>query len=144
MKLCKVEVINGVISCAACGVPFTGPFALSEADLAAIGNDLSKVHRPCATGTGTGRAGGYSVKSAAASTTVQTAADRPAGAMLADYRQCRHRGGVVRSERCSTCRGNVQVKVFACAIHGQCQLSGRVVGVKTCGPGCQEHAAPTG
>lgn len=141
MKFCQVEVIGRAITCRACGIPFSGPFELSEADLAAIGNDLSKVYRPC--GTPTGRAGERAITPAAVSPARPTAGAPPTAALI-DYRQCLHRGELVRSERCSTCRGNVLVKVFACAVHGQCQFSGRVAGVKVCGPDCHEHAAPPG
>ena len=139
MKLCKVDVIDGAVSCAVCGVPFVGTFALSESDLAAIGNDLSKVYRPCGTGTGSA---GRRARAAGTNLASLPMADAPptVTASLTDYRQCLHRGEVVRSERCSTCRGNVLVKVFACAVHGQCQLSARVAGVKVCGPDCREHA----
>ena len=143
MKLCKVEAVDGTITCRACGVPFAGQFAITEAELAAIGGRLDRVFRPC--GTGTGRADGHAVNSGAVSPSTPVADARSIEtAKLVDYRQCLHRGEVARTEHCSTCRGNVLVKVFACAVHGQCQLSARVPGVKVCGPDCHEHAAPTG
>jgi len=143
MKLCKVEVINGAITCAACGVPFAGSFAISASELAAIGGRLERVFRPCQTRTGGAGEPATSLGTVVPPTPI--AGGLPAAsAALVDYRQCLHRGEVVRSERCSTCRGNVLVKVFACAIHGQCQLSGRVAGVKVCGPDCHEHAVPSG
>lgn len=35
---------------------------------------------------------------------------------------CIHRGGELRQQESATCRGNVRVKVFACALHGECTL----------------------
>lgn len=50
---------------------------------------------------------------------------------------CRHRGQQLRLQRCSTCRGNVREKVFACSIHGECQPGNKLPGVKSCG-GCAD------
>lgn len=33
---------------------------------------------------------------------------------------CVHLGPEVRRVACESCRGSVQIKVFACAIHGEC------------------------
>ncbi len=35
---------------------------------------------------------------------------------------CRHRGKMVRSEVCPSCRLGVRLKVFSCAVHGECTL----------------------
>lgn len=44
---------------------------------------------------------------------------------------CAHLGAERRRVQCQSCGGNVQVKVFACAVHGECTLS-KDVGVKVC------------
>ena len=50
---------------------------------------------------------------------------------------CIHRGGVRRAVPCSGCKAAVMVKIFACRIHGECELSGRIPDVKHC-PGCSD------
>jgi hypothetical protein len=50
--------------------------------------------------------------------------------------KCKHRGAVVREERCRSCCGHVQVKVYECAVHGECQLGRKLGGVRTCA-GCE-------
>lgn len=40
----------------------------------------------------------------------------------ADKVPCRHQGTLLRTEVCSTCRGHVRLKVFACGIYGECTL----------------------
>lgn len=35
---------------------------------------------------------------------------------------CSHRGQVTRQIACNSCRGQVAVKVFACAVHGECTM----------------------
>jgi orotate phosphoribosyltransferase len=43
-------------------------------------------------------------------------------------------------ERCPSCRGHVEIKTFACAVHGRCHLSPgkQVAGVRAC-HGCADH-----
>lgn len=53
---------------------------------------------------------------------------------------CRHLGEEVRRQQCGTCRGVVQLKVFACAVHGECTLGKPAPGVKGCCEGCRERA----
>lgn len=48
---------------------------------------------------------------------------------------CQHLGEQLRLQSCQTCSGNVRLKVFACAIHSECQLTPRVAGVRAC-EGC--------
>lgn len=52
---------------------------------------------------------------------------------------CIHRGPALRQEQCATCEGNVGIKIFACAIHGECQFEEKIAGVKSCGQ-CSERA----
>ena len=53
--------------------------------------------------------------------------------------KCIHRGAEhSRLERCETCCGNVRLKIFPCAIHGECSLDqGASV---TCCP-CEDYEA---
>lgn len=46
---------------------------------------------------------------------------------------CVHRGDQVRTQQCKTCSGNVSIKVFACALHGECELANKLKDVKRCG-----------
>jgi hypothetical protein len=55
---------------------------------------------------------------------------------------CIHRGPELRQEPCESCGAGVRIKVFACAIHGECQLDDKIAGLKACG-GCHERAVPT-
>lgn len=45
---------------------------------------------------------------------------------------CIHRGPELRQEPCETCGGGVRIKVFACAIHGECQVDDRIRDLKSC------------
>lgn len=45
---------------------------------------------------------------------------------------CHHRGEAYRLEDCRTCKGKVQIKVFRCEKHGECQIEGYVEGVHVC------------
>ncbi len=47
MPLCHVERIDGALTCACCGVPFSGRFEVTEEDLAKIGGRLDRIRRPC-------------------------------------------------------------------------------------------------
>ena len=64
----------------------------------------------------------------------EAASRLPINQMLA----CVHRGPELRKEPCETCGGGVRIKVFACAIHGECQLDDKIAGVAQCA-GCQER-----
>lgn len=35
---------------------------------------------------------------------------------------CKHRGEEIGRAKCSKCRGNVQVKLYACTLHGKCVI----------------------
>jgi len=52
---------------------------------------------------------------------------------------CRHLGESVRKEACRACRGHVQVKVFACALHGECTL-GRMLQGTACCARCPDYS----
>lgn len=58
---------------------------------------------------------------------------------LSDYSSCQHRGPQLRVDECPTCNGNVKVKVFACAVHVECELANKINGVKFCGA-CRDFA----
>ena len=62
---------------------------------------------------------------------------------LATAGPCEHRGDVLRSEPCKSCCGNVQVKVYECAVHGECQMGSRLVGVRSCA-GCLDSGPVSG
>lgn len=56
-------------------------------------------------------------------------------------RLCIHRGEAIRSELCPSCAGSVKVKVFACAIHGECEMGGKLKHLKRCGVGaCDDYS----
>jgi hypothetical protein len=133
MQFCQVESVDGVLTCRNCGVPFEGPFAITAAELAAIGGRLDRIHRPCGmleqADTGT--------LDPAAGTTSQEPRQPPV-----DYTSCIHRGTELRKQACSSCRGTVNIKIYACAVHGECELSGRLPTVKFCGR-CNERELST-
>lgn len=52
---------------------------------------------------------------------------------LAVMGPCVHLGNQLRTEQCPTCSGSVKVKVFACALHGECELANKLPDVKRCG-----------
>ncbi len=66
----------------------------------------------------------------------EAAARLPLDQLLA----CIHRGPELRQEPCETC-GGVRIKIFACAVHGECQLGDKIVGVKCCGA-CEDRRSP--
>ncbi len=57
---------------------------------------------------------------------------KPMAKPLSRHDQCAHRGGLSRTEQCPSCKGNVQVNILSCAVHGECTLSVKDVGVKRC------------
>ena len=54
------------------------------------------------------------------------------GKQPATNTDCKHRGDELRREQCSSCSGFVQVKVFSCAIHGECTVTKQINSIKTC------------
>lgn len=45
---------------------------------------------------------------------------------------CAHRGNEIRRVECKTCSGTIRIKVFKCAIHGECVISQAIDGIKRC------------
>ncbi len=52
---------------------------------------------------------------------------------------CIHRGPELRQEPCESCGGGIRIKVFTCAIHAECQVDDRLVGLKSCSV-CESRA----
>ncbi len=54
--------------------------------------------------------------------------------LVPNYDQCGHRGDRLRDMSCDSCGGKqTRLKVFACAVHGECSLSRKATGVRYCG-----------
>lgn len=45
---------------------------------------------------------------------------------------CHHRGPELRRVECPTCSGNVQVKVFGCAVFAECTIAKPLPGIQCC------------
>jgi hypothetical protein len=60
------------------------------------------------------------------------------GAELGRTRPCIHRGEARREKQCPTCRGQVRLKVFACALHGECTVA-RAAGGLACCASCLDY-----
>lgn len=54
---------------------------------------------------------------------------------------CIHLGAETRREECTTCQGNVLVKLFACPIHGECSIE-KPMGVQICSV-CKDYQPQT-
>lgn len=54
---------------------------------------------------------------------------------------CRHLGLELRRENCPTCAGHVQVKVFQCAVYGECTLAKKIGSIACCQT-CERFEAP--
>lgn len=54
---------------------------------------------------------------------------------------CAHLGSVIGLEGCESCRGRVNLKVFACAVRGKCTLQTRL-GDLPCCHGCPDAVKP--
>ena len=52
---------------------------------------------------------------------------------------CAHLGEEVRREQCQSCCGKVLLKIYACAVHGECTPQMPLAGVACCG-GCTDYA----
>ena len=59
---------------------------------------------------------------------------------------CVHLGEEVRRVGCGSCRGKVELKVFRCAVHGECTLGKRAPEVKGCceSPKCPDRKTADG
>jgi hypothetical protein len=56
---------------------------------------------------------------------------------------CVHRSAIsIGTVPCPTCAGTVNLKVFACEVHGRCVVAANNVGLKACA-GCGEYQAAT-
>jgi hypothetical protein len=66
--------------------------------------------------------------------------EEPAGAGtgLSARPVCRLRGEELRQAPCSSCRGSVQVKVFACVAFGEC-TAGRKIDAVACCSACDRY-----
>lgn len=53
---------------------------------------------------------------------------------------CIHRSTSFSTMGCSTCGGNVQIKVFQCSVHGRCTQSKKLPQIKSC-QGCTDRVA---
>jgi hypothetical protein len=51
---------------------------------------------------------------------------------------CTHLGAVVRTELCPSCKGKIQVKVFACPLHTECTIRKQMDGVASCAD-CKDY-----
>jgi hypothetical protein len=47
-------------------------------------------------------------------------------------RRCRYHGDEVRRQRCASCRGIVELRVFKCSVHGECTIATELSGVGCC------------
>jgi hypothetical protein len=63
-------------------------------------------------------------------------ADRPAGS--ATRAPCKHLGPEVRRQRCPTCRGAVELRLFACPLHTECTFATALPGIACC-TNCPDH-----
>ena len=58
--------------------------------------------------------------------------------------RAQHLGDELRREQCQTCQGNVQVKLFACAVFDECTLAKKLNGIAACENGrCRSYQAAT-
>jgi hypothetical protein len=69
--------------------------------------------------------------------------NRPKPAPHVPRLPCRHLGPETRRQTCATCAGKVELKVFGCAVHGECTAAKRTDGVKGCCEGCGEYVPDT-
>jgi len=65
---------------------------------------------------------------------------RPSPAMA--ELDCVHRGESLGIEPCSTCPGHVELKVYACAVLGQCTIAEPLEGYAVC-KGCSQYRGPS-
>lgn len=57
------------------------------------------------------------------------------------FMTCQHRGPELRRELCPSCNGHVELKVYTCAVRGECTI-GKPFNSIPCCFGCRSHAAP--
>lgn len=51
---------------------------------------------------------------------------------------CKHRGELLRTLQCPTCRSQIGVKLFACFLHEECTVAKQFADVACCGA-CRDH-----
>lgn len=51
---------------------------------------------------------------------------------------CQHLGAEIRRQLCPSCQGHVEIKIFACALHGECARSEKADAVRCCQT-CADH-----
>ena len=62
------------------------------------------------------------------------------GGRFIDLGRCIHRGDKIRNQVCTSCPAKPRIKVFACAVHGECTIGKRLDGLACCA-GCLDRAA---
>lgn len=121
---------DGNYYCQNCKVPFTGPFAITDRDLKAIGGNLKKFLRPCnlhVSNTGWLPAPMPTPKGSLA------VIEQPG----VDFTKCIFRDpNHSRMVQCPTCSGKVNVKIFPCAHYGECALTPKAPEVAVCNHRC--------
>lgn len=53
---------------------------------------------------------------------------------------CASVGEFLRTELCTTCAGKVQIKLFACDVHGECTARTQIGAIAVC-HGCKQYVA---
>lgn len=53
---------------------------------------------------------------------------------------CAHLGPELRRMECDSCSGRVELKVFACAVHGEATIAKKTEGIACCGT-CKDYTA---
>ena len=59
---------------------------------------------------------------------------------IAATMKCVHRGDEQREEVCPTCRGSVRVKIYGCAVLGECTIAKKIGNLAVC-QGCASYSA---
>jgi hypothetical protein len=57
------------------------------------------------------------------------------------YSPCLHRGESTRQQECDSCAGKTRIKIFACAIHGECTIGKKLESLACCA-GCKDYQSP--
>jgi hypothetical protein len=60
------------------------------------------------------------------------------GGAKSAYR-CQYLGSLDSEKECDSCQGKVRIKLFACAVHGQCSIGKALHGIATCSS-CQDYS----
>lgn len=55
---------------------------------------------------------------------------------------CQHLGEKVGTRECESCKGKTRIKLFACAVYGQCSIAKKLDGIACCDNGrCPDYSA---